>query len=155
MGTLGWDEQTMMPPKAASLRGEQQALLSGFLHELVTDARVGAWLADLEGERDPVKVACRRNLGREHARERKVPPALVDALARARSEGFATWIEAKRTSDFARFAPTLQKKSSISASGAPRPSIRSATPTRSRSRSTTPGRRSTICAGCSPACATN
>ncbi len=109
MGTLGWDEQTMMPPKAAALRGEQQALLSGFLHAMTTDERVGRWLAALEGETDPLKVACRRNLGREHARERRVPPALVDALARARSEGFAAWIDAKRSADFARFAPTLQK----------------------------------------------
>lgn len=109
MGTLGWDEQTMMPPKAAVLRGEQQALLSRFLHELVTDERIGGWLAALDGATDPVKVACRRNLGRDHARERRVPAALVDALARARSEGFATWIDAKRESDFARFAPKLEK----------------------------------------------
>lgn len=109
MGTLGWDEQTMMPPKGAALRGEQQALLSRLVHEAITDERVGRWLAELEADTDPVKVACRRNLGREHARERRVPATLVDQLARAKSEGFAAWLEAKRESDFARFEPSLRK----------------------------------------------
>jgi carboxypeptidase Taq len=108
IGTLGWDEQTMMPPAAGPLRGEQQALLSGVLHEMAVDPRIEGWLAALEGERDPVKVACRRNLGREHARARKVPTRLVEELARARSEGFAAWIEAKREARFDRFAPVLK-----------------------------------------------
>ncbi len=109
MGTLGWDEQTMMPPKGAALRGEQQAVLSGLVHQAVTDDRVAAWLGALEGERDPIKAACRRNLGRDHARERRVPAALVDELARLRSEGFAAWLEAKREKDFRRFEPRLRK----------------------------------------------
>jgi carboxypeptidase Taq len=108
IGTLGWDEQTMMPPKAAELRGAQQALLSGLLHEHVTDPRVEGWLAALDPN-DPVQAACQRNLGRDYARERNVPASLVGELARARSEGFAAWIEAKRTSDFATFAPRLER----------------------------------------------
>lgn len=115
MGTLGWDEQTMMPPKAAALRGEQQALLSGFLHELVTDPRIEGWLAALEGAADPLKVACRRNLGRDHARERRVPAELVDRLARARSAGFAAWIEAKGEGDFSRFVAPLEALLDLSA----------------------------------------
>src|SRR5690606_35531798 len=113
--TLGWDEQTMMPPKAAALRGEQQALLSGFLHELVTDPRIEGWLATLEGATDPLKVACRRNLGRDYARERRVPAELVDRLARARSAGFAAWIEAKGARDFSRFVAPLEELLELSA----------------------------------------
>ncbi|HEY8432186.1 MAG TPA: carboxypeptidase M32 [Sandaracinaceae bacterium] len=109
IGTLSWDEQTMMPPKAARLRGEQQALLSGLLHQASTDERLGRWLAALEGATDPVAVACRRNLGRTYARERRVPAELVDELARTKSEGFAAWLEAKREADFAKFAPALRK----------------------------------------------
>lgn len=108
MGTLDWDERTMMPPKAAALRGEQQALLSGLWHEMICDARIESWLAGLEGTSDPLKVACRRNLGRDHRRERRVPIELVDRLARARSAGFAAWLEAKRESDFNRFAGPLE-----------------------------------------------
>lgn len=108
MGTLAWDEQTMMPKKAAALRGEQQAVLSSLRHELATDPRIEGWLAKLEGATDPVQVACRRNLGRDYARERRVPAELVDQLARARSAGFVAWLDAKKANDFSRFIPSLQ-----------------------------------------------
>lgn len=109
MGTLGWDEQTMMPPKAQPLRGAQRALLSRLGHEWLTDERIGAWLGDLEGAEDPVRRACARNLGRTYRREKNVPGELVDQLARARSEGFSAWIDAKKNADFARFAPKLER----------------------------------------------
>lgn len=109
MGTLGWDEQTMMPPKAQRLRGAQRALLSRMEHEWITDARIGGWLEALEGDADPVRRACARNLGRTYRRERGVPAELVVALAEAKSEGFAAWIDAKKRSDFARFAPSLSR----------------------------------------------
>ncbi|MCB9594528.1 MAG: carboxypeptidase M32 [Sandaracinaceae bacterium] len=109
MGTLGWDEQVMMPPKAQPLRGAQRALLSRLGHEWLIDERIGGWLADLEGSDDPVRRACHRNLGRTYRREQRIPAELVDQLARARSEGFAAWIDAKKHSDFARFAPNLER----------------------------------------------
>ncbi len=57
---------------------------------------------------DPVQRACARNLGRVYRREQRVPAALVDKLARARSEGFAAWIDAKAASDWGRFLPALR-----------------------------------------------
>ena len=112
MGVLGWDEQTYMPKKAAALRGAQLALLSRLHHERSTDERIGRWLAQLEKDpataRDPVRSACLRNLGRAYRREKRVPAALVDQMARARSEGFQAWIDAKQSSSFERFAPVLQ-----------------------------------------------
>ncbi len=107
LGTLGWDEQTMMPPNAQKLRGRQRALLSRLAHDRMTDPRIGDWLADLEDAEDPVQRACHRNLGRVYRRERRVPGELVDQLARARSDGFAAWIDAKKHADFSRFAPHL------------------------------------------------
>ena len=108
MGVLGWDEQTHMPPKAAELRGAQQALLSRLQHERTTDPRIGGWLELLERETDPVRAACSRNLGRTYRREKRVSADLVDKLARARSEGFQAWIDAKKTARFDRFQPILQ-----------------------------------------------
>ncbi|MBN8616673.1 MAG: carboxypeptidase M32 [Deltaproteobacteria bacterium] len=105
--TLGWDEQTYMPKKAAGLRGSQMALLSRLSHERRTDARIGRWLEALD-DKDPVQRACARNLGRVYRREQRVPAALVDKLARARSEGFAAWIDAKAASDWQRFLPSLR-----------------------------------------------
>ena len=111
-GTLGWDEQTYMPRGAAELRGAQTGLLARLSHERLTDPRVGDWLAALDGS-DPIEAACARNLGRAYRREKRVPGDLVDRLARARSEGFQAWIDAKRTSDFDAFAPTLERLLSL------------------------------------------
>ncbi len=108
-GLLGWDEQTGMPARASALRGRQQALLSRLVHERVADPRLGRWLDALDGSEDPVQRACLRNLRRDHERARRVPADLVEALAHARSEGFAAWIEAKREADFGRFAPALRR----------------------------------------------
>src|SRR5262249_23664565 len=102
--TLGWDEQTYMPKKAAGLRGAQMALLSRLSHERITDARIGDWLEALDAN-DPIERACARNLGRAYRRERRVPADLVDRLARTKSDAFQAWIEAKKNSDWARFAP--------------------------------------------------
>ena len=107
-GTLGWDEQTYMPRKAAELRVSQMALLARLSHERLTDERIGRWLEVLDTN-DPIQRACHRNLGRAYRRERRVPADLVDRLARARSEGFQSWIDAKQASDFARFLPSLEQ----------------------------------------------
>ncbi|MGF1464845.1 MAG: carboxypeptidase M32 [Sandaracinaceae bacterium] len=109
LGLLGWDEATMMPKAAAPLRGRQRALLARVAHDWVTDPRIEGWLEDLEGTDDPVRRACRRNLGREVRREKRVPAELVEELTRAASEGFAAWLDAKRGDSFASFAPSLQR----------------------------------------------
>jgi carboxypeptidase Taq len=111
--TLGWDEQTYMPKKAAGLRGGQMALLSRLTHERVTDPRIGDWLEGLDAN-DPLQKACARNLGRTYRRERRVPADLVDRLARVKSDAFQAWIEAKKVSSFAMFAPALEKLLSLS-----------------------------------------
>lgn len=111
--TLGWDEQTYMPKKAAALRGGQMALLSRLTHERVTDPRIGDWLEGLDPS-DPVQRACARNLGRTYRRERRVSSDLVDRLARVKSDAFQAWIEAKKTSTFDSFAPVLEKLLSLS-----------------------------------------
>jgi len=105
---LGWDEQTFMPRKAAEQRGEQLGLLSRLAHERITDPRITRWLDALD-DQDPVQAACRRNLGRVYERERRVPAELVDRLARAKSAGFASWLEAKERSDYSSFAPALER----------------------------------------------
>jgi carboxypeptidase Taq len=105
--TLGWDEQTYMPKKAAGLRGGQMALLSRLTHERVTDPRIGDWLEGLDPS-DPLQRACIRNLGRTYRRERRVPAELVDRLARVKSDAFQAWIEAKKNSSWSSFAPVLE-----------------------------------------------
>ncbi len=105
---LSWDEATYMPKKAASLRGEQSALVASMIHARKTDPRIADWLLQLDGS-DAVQRACKRNLERSYAREKKLDPALVAELAQLRARGFEAWIEAKKDNDFARFAPVLEE----------------------------------------------
>ena len=42
--TLGWDQETMMPEKAAPFRAEELSLLARLVHERVTSAWVGELL---------------------------------------------------------------------------------------------------------------
>lgn len=108
LGTLGWDEQTYMPKKAAALRGAQTALLSRVVHERRTDPRIEGWLAALDDGRE-LERACRRNLGRAFRREKKVSAELVERLAIAKSDGFQAWMTAKKSGDFQAFLPALTK----------------------------------------------
>ena len=118
---LGWDQSTYQPPKASAARGEQLALLGRLAHERVVDPRVGEWLEALAASPDEpgrvhlasglpfdeVRRATVRNLRRRRDRAVRVPAALVSALARAQSDGFAIWAHAKAANDFGSFAPIL------------------------------------------------
>ena len=46
---LGWDQEVMMPPKAAALRGEQIAWISRESHKKKTSSRIGELLDELDG----------------------------------------------------------------------------------------------------------
>jgi len=113
----GWDQQTMMPPKAAAGRGDQMALLSRLVHESVADPRVGEWLATLEaaGDLDDVQRAAVRLVRRRHDRATRIPTHLVERMAQAQTAAFPVWVAAKHASDFASFAPHLQLLLDLSA----------------------------------------
>ncbi len=107
---LGWDQQTYMPPKAATARGEQLTLLTEILHERVVDPRVLRWVDELSAsDLNATQAAGIRNLKRMVDREVQVPAELVARLARLQSEGFTAWIDAKARSDWAGFAPLLDE----------------------------------------------
>ena len=43
-GLLGWDQEVLMPPKAAKLRAEQLSWISKTGHEKLTSSRIGELL---------------------------------------------------------------------------------------------------------------
>ncbi len=111
---LGWDQQTYMPPGAAASRAEQLATLSDFLHDLSTGAEARRLLEAAEAEvaaEDPEGDAARmvKVARRDFDQATKLPKELVIEMARQHSLGQEVWVEARRTSDFATFAPTLEK----------------------------------------------
>lgn len=111
---LDWDQQTYMPSGAAAARAEQCAVLSGLIHEMVTSDTFYSLLAQSEGEtqgQDPdsddvrMLAVARRSLDRQ----RKLPPALVEEMARHTALSQEVWVKARANSDFDAFAPSLEK----------------------------------------------
>jgi len=108
-GLLGWDQQTMMPERAAPQRAEQLGTLGKLLHERFTDDAVGRLLEAVRPEPDSVDAALVRVTRRDWEKARRVPSELAAELARAGALGHAAWVEARERSDFAAFLPALRR----------------------------------------------
>jgi carboxypeptidase Taq len=111
---LGWDERCMMPAAGMEQRAEQITLLSGIIHERLTDPRVGEWLEKLNGSAlaaDPHSEAGAtiRQIRRQYEKRSKLPKSLVEELAHTAIIGQHTWQEARQANDFGMFAPVLEK----------------------------------------------
>ncbi|MFO0806656.1 MAG: carboxypeptidase M32 [Gemmataceae bacterium] len=108
---LGWDQQTYMPPGGANLRGEQMAFLASLSHQKFTDPKIGELLAGAEADAglDDGAKANLRELRRGYDRATKLPPSLVEELARVTTQAQQAWQEAKTKNAFATFQPHLEK----------------------------------------------
>lgn len=115
---LNWDERTMLPSRGGAFRAEQITLVTRLLHERRTDPRYGEQLArlqdagwetaadDQESER-VLQAAALRELRRDYDRHTRLPPRLVEELARTSVLGQQAWVEARRRNDYALFQPLL------------------------------------------------
>ena len=110
---LSWDQQTYMPSGGAAARAEQIATLEGLAHARFVSEEVGAWLEgaaagtrDLSYESDGASLV--RLTRRDYDKARRIPPALVEELARQTSLGMGTWVKARSQSDFGLFRSALQ-----------------------------------------------
>ncbi len=111
---LGWDERTMLPPRAGEYRADQIAYLSGLVHARRTEPRVGEWLDRLAGS--PAAQDLHSDIGatirearRQYNKQIKLPRTLVEQLARTSVQAQQVWVQARKDNDFAAFAPWLQK----------------------------------------------
>lgn len=109
IGILSWDTQTMMPVGSNDGRAEQTAALSVVAHELATDPRIGAWLAEAEsdGGLDAWRKANLREMRSRYLHATAVPADLVEATSRAISVCDMTWRTARAESDFKMLLPSL------------------------------------------------
>ena len=111
-GLLGWDEQVNLPPDSADLRAEQLALMAELYHAAASAPRSGELLALLEdrrGELSADQAVVVKIARRDYDRLTKLPPEFVREKARHSSQAFHAWAECKGKSDFAGYAPFLQK----------------------------------------------
>ncbi len=109
-GVLSWDHETYMPPGGLGTRAEQLSTLEKLAHELFTREEIGALIetATAECAPDSDDAVIVRLAKRDYDKARKLPTALVARLARETALAHDVWVQARRESNFAKFAPSLQ-----------------------------------------------
>lgn len=115
ISVLKWDARTMMPPGGAATRGHQLATLSELAQTHFTSDQTGLILDGAEAEtaaEDPesYRVRAVRQARAAYDILRRVPMALVTEKAELGPVSEQVWERAKKTNDFALFAPYLQKQ---------------------------------------------
>ena len=111
---LFWDQQTMMPPAGAAVRGEHRATLDRLAHELFVSEETGRMLDELGSyaetlDYDSDEAALVRVVRADYEKARRVPAELRAEMTRAGSEGLQAWVRAKAASDFSTFLPALER----------------------------------------------
>ena len=111
---LNWDQNTMMPPDGAEGRAEVLGTLERIAHDQFIDDETGRLLEaaeqELNGsppESDDASLV--RVSRRSYDKATRVPSELAAELAKAASFGQEAWIAARANSDFAAFAPHLER----------------------------------------------
>jgi len=110
-GLLGWDQEVLMPPKAAALRAEQLSWISKTGHEKLTDPRIGELLEVLE-QKDNLDEVQRGNirLARDsYDKATKLPTDFVAEMAMHKSKSQISWTRARAENDFSIFRDDLAK----------------------------------------------
>ena len=113
LSILGWDQQTMMPPRGSAVRAEQMATLGRIAHEKFTSDEVGRLLDELEGFEssmpyDSDEASLVRVTRTDWEKARRVPSELRAELTRQASLALPVWIDARERSDFKSFLPALR-----------------------------------------------
>ena len=110
-GLVSWDQEVLMPPKAAALRAEQLAWISKTGHLRLTDPRIGGLLDELESTDglDDVQAANVRLARESYDKATKLPTEFVEEMAKHRSKAQISWSEARAKDDFSIFRDDLAK----------------------------------------------
>jgi len=115
---LGWDQQVLMPERAVTGRAEQIALLATLVHQRETASEIGDLLRDLGAsdespsgspelpESDRAYV---RAFFRDYRQATRIPPELVERIARVTAVAQSVWVEARKKSDFSLFESNLSE----------------------------------------------
>jgi len=106
---LQWDQETYLPPKGATLRGQQISTLAELSHQLFSEEDLGGLLLTLSAK-DDLTPAQKRNVTltlEDYDKNKKYSPQLVRALSDAVNKAFHAWVEARKQNTFTLFQPAL------------------------------------------------
>jgi carboxypeptidase Taq len=115
---LEWDHQTMMPPRGGNNRAESLATVERIAHDLLVADETGRLLdaaaEQLDGRsggRDPDSDDARivKAATRHYRKAQRVPTELAAEMSRSAAIAHDAWVDARSRSDFAAFAPHLER----------------------------------------------
>jgi carboxypeptidase Taq len=111
---IGWDMETMMPPKGIKLRSQQFALLSKIEHKMSTNPEIGELLTKIQRhpEYDKLDKVQKRNVyltQKRYDEQTKLPEKLVSEIAKQSALTIDIWKKAKAAKDYSMFRPELEK----------------------------------------------
>jgi len=111
---LGWDQQTIMPPRGADVRADQLGTIGKLAHQLFVSDEIGSLLEDLRPyeeslDDDSFEASLIRVARRDFEKAVRVPPELAAEITRTGSRAFGVWVQAREESDYERFRPWLEQ----------------------------------------------
>lgn len=110
MSVISYDEATAAPPDGAAGRAQAAEALSRAAFDLLINDGTAALLAragaDAETEQERAEV---RELRRQYDQIGRIPAEEYAAFERVKQEAVPAWGKAKRSNDFASYAPYLEK----------------------------------------------
>ncbi len=116
LAVMGWDSETYMPKRGVEERAKARATLSVLRRKLILDPELVSLVerAKKEENLNDYEKGVVRVLDREISINRKLPEKLVYELSKTSQEAISVWVEAKRTDDFKKFEPYLERLVSLS-----------------------------------------
>src|SRR5262249_1010176 len=111
---LSWDMHVMMPAQGARVRAEQLATLGQLAHEMFIAPEVGRLLDELRPYEESLpydsdEASLIRVARRDWDKAGRVPAELGAQMTPTAALANAAWVEARKQSDFALFAPYLEQ----------------------------------------------
>lgn len=117
LSLLHWDSEVLMPESARQERAEQIGLISSKWHSLFVSSELDELIGNLESEIPNMednheKYRTKREMEivqKDRARAKKLSVDFVEEFSKITNLAYGIWGEAKKDSNFSKFAPTLER----------------------------------------------
>lgn len=106
---LQWDQETYLPKKGGSFRGQQISTLSELAHQLFSEEALGNILEELSGK-GGLSIQQKRNVEltiEDYTKNKKYSSEFVRQLAEQTNKTFHAWIESRKQGSFHYFEKDL------------------------------------------------
>ncbi|MFN2437787.1 MAG: carboxypeptidase M32, partial [Chitinophagaceae bacterium] len=106
---LQWDQETYLPKKGGSFRGQQISTLSEIAHQFFSEEELGNLLQELS-EKEDLSIPQKRNIEltrEDYTKNKKYTSEFVRRLAEQTNKTFHAWIESRRQGSFSYFKKDL------------------------------------------------